>query len=54
MKVTGKRSGGRQKLRWSDCVDRDMSARGLRKDDTQNRPRWGAITKVADPKRQTA
>jgi hypothetical protein len=53
MKVTGKRSRGRQKLRWSDCVDRDMRARGLRKDDTQNRPRWRAMTKVADPKRET-
>ena len=47
--VRGRRSVGRQRLRWRDVVERDMEARGLREEDVANRRRWRRLTRAADP-----
>ena len=47
--VRGRRSVGRQRVRWKDVVNRDMEAKGLREDDAPNRSRWRNATRAADP-----
>ena len=47
--VTGKRSRGRQKLRWSDVLKKDMEVKGVREQDTRDRGKWKKRTRAADP-----
>ena len=37
MKVIGKRSRGRQKIRWSDCLSKDLKERELKEEDAMDR-----------------
>ena len=37
IKVIGKRSRGRQKRRWSDCLSRDLKERKLKEEDAVDR-----------------
>ena len=39
MKVIGKRSRGRQKIRWSDCLSKDLTERKLKEEDAMDRER---------------
>ena len=47
--VRGRRSVGRQRLRWKDVIRKDMEAKGLREEDAANRNRWRLKTRAADP-----
>ena len=49
MEVIGKRSRGRQKVRWSDCLTKDMQEKKLKKEDAMDRERWRNKIKVPDP-----
>ena len=40
MDLPGRRRTGRPKLRWIDCVKRDMSAVGMNENDTLDRRKW--------------
>ena len=48
-KVKGKRSRGRQRLRWKDVIERDMRELNVRQADAENRARWRRVTRAADP-----
>ena len=48
-KVTGKRSRGRQRIRWSDIVERDMKKIGAKIEDCQDRVKWKRLSRAADP-----
>ena len=37
MEVIGKRSRGRQKMRWSDCLTKDVQENKLKKEDAMDR-----------------
>ena len=47
--VVGRRSRGRQKLRWSDVLKKDMEARGMELRDARDRKKWRKLTRAADP-----
>ena len=49
MPVTGRRSVGRQRVRWRDVLKRDMNELGCREEDAKDRSRWKRITRAADP-----
>ena len=49
MAVRGRRSAGRQRIRWRDVVRRDMEALNLRDDDALDRGEWRKKTRAADP-----
>lgn len=49
MQVTGRRSVGRQRIRWRDVVGRDMNNLGIQEEDAMDRNRWRRITRAADP-----
>ncbi|XP_066974234.1 uncharacterized protein [Macrobrachium rosenbergii] len=48
MPVMGRRSVGRQRIRWMDVVRRDMGEVGWREEDSMNRNRWRKLTRAAD------
>ena len=46
----GKRARkGRPRLRWRECVDRDLRDLGVNPDDALDRSRWKELTGKADP-----
>jgi hypothetical protein len=49
--VPGKRSQGRQRLRWRDMVGNDMGTRGLKRQDAKDRKLWktGTCMRVPTP-----
>ena len=47
--VRGRRSVGRQRLRWRDIVRKDMERRGVQEHDAGERSRWRRMTRAADP-----
>ena len=47
--VPGKRGRGRPRQRWLDCVREDMSRKSLHVEDAQDRAKWRAKIKAADP-----
>ena len=47
--VRGRRSRGRQRLRWSDVVKRDMEVKGVQEEDAWDRKRWRKKIHAADP-----
>ena len=49
MRVIWKRSRGRQKLRWSDCLSKDLKERKLKEEDVIDRERWRKKIKMPDP-----
>uniref|UniRef100_A0A914WQR3 Uncharacterized protein n=1 Tax=Plectus sambesii TaxID=2011161 RepID=A0A914WQR3_9BILA len=49
MEVEGKRSRGRPKRRWMNCIRNDMTTSGLTKEDTADRDRWRSMIRKADP-----
>ena len=49
MPVRGRRSVGRQRIRWIDVVRRDMSEVGLEEEDVWDRNKWRRMTRAADP-----
>ena len=49
MPVPGRRSVGRQRIRWKDVIKRDMSKLGIHEADARERRRWKRITRAADP-----
>ena len=49
MPVTGRRSVGRQRVRWRDVLKRDMNELECREEDAMDRSRWKRITRAADP-----
>lgn len=49
MPVRGRRSVGRQRIRWGDGINRDMNKIGVQRDDAMNRNRWKRMTRAADP-----
>ena len=48
-KVVGKRSGGRQRLRWRDKVWRDMRDIGAAEGAWNDRARWKRLCRATDP-----
>ena len=40
---------GRQRIRWSDVVNKDMNRVGVQDDDAMDRKRWKRMTRAADP-----
>ena len=50
MKVIAKRSRGRQKIRWSDCLSKDLKERKLQEEDAIDSERWREKVKIPDPK----
>ena len=46
--VVGRRSRGRQRIRWRDVVKRDMRERGLWKEDVFDRNYWRRDVRAAD------
>ena len=48
-KVVGKRSRGRQRLRWRDKVGRDMRDIGAAEGAWNDRARWKRLCRAADP-----
>ena len=49
MPVEGRRSVGRQRIRWMDVVKRDISEIGLEEDEVWDRGKWRKMTRAADP-----
>ena len=49
MPVSGRRSVGRQRIRWRDVVNRDMNKVGVQMDEAMDRNRWRRTTRAADP-----
>ena len=49
MPVIGRRSVGRQRIRWMDVIKRDMVEVGLEEGDARDRKRWRKLTRAADP-----
>ncbi len=49
MPVTGKRSRGRQKLRWYDTIKRDLTNIGSNQNDALDRITWRRKIRAADP-----
>ena len=49
MKVIEKRSSGRQKIRWSDCLSKDVKERKLKEEDAIDRERWRKKIKMPEP-----
>ena len=47
--VTGVRRRGRPRMRWQDCVRRDMIHLGLKEEDTQARVKWRIKIQAANP-----
>ena len=47
--VKGKRSRGRQKLRWRDVVQRDMKQKRIDDGIWTDRNQWSTVCKAADP-----
>ena len=47
--IEGRRSRGRQKIRWRDVVERDMKALDIEHADVHNRTEWKRKTRAADP-----
>ena len=47
--VQGKRSRGRQKLRWRDVVREDMRQVGAKPEDCKERGKWRRLCRAADP-----
>ena len=40
---------GRQKIRWSDCLSKDLKERKLKEEDAIDRERWRKKIKMPDP-----
>ena len=51
--VTGRRSRGRQKMRWMDNVRHDLQELKLTEDDALDRDLWRSRIRVADPRRES-
>ena len=49
MNVKGKRSRGRQKMRWNDVIQKDLTIRELLKEDAQDRQKWKAKIRPRSP-----
>ncbi|VDO19881.1 unnamed protein product [Heligmosomoides polygyrus] len=49
LEVSGKRSRGRLKQRWSDTLHMDMKVTGAHSDQAQDRETWRRDTRRADP-----
>ena len=49
MPVVGRRSVGRQRIRWTDVIRRDMGEVGLEEGDARDRKKWRKLTRAADP-----
>ena len=49
VEVRGRRSVGRQRIRWRDVTRSDMNKLGVQEDDAMDRNRWRRITRAADP-----
>ena len=49
MPVIGRRSVGRQRIRWRDVIRRDMGEVGLEERDARDRKKWRKLTRAADP-----
>ena len=49
MKMEGKRSRGRPKLRWKDTVRRDMKEWSIREEWATDRERWKSLCKTRYP-----
>ena len=49
MKVTWMRSRGRQKIRLSDCLSKDLKERKMKEEDTIDHTRWRRKIKMPDP-----
>ena len=49
MAVEGRRSRGRQRIRWTDVVERDMKGMGLEQAEALDRNLWRRKTRAADP-----
>ena len=49
MGIEGRRSRGRQKIRWRDVIGRDMKALDIEHIDVHNRQEWKRRTRAADP-----
>ena len=49
MKVIGKRSRGRQKVRWSDCWSKDLKERKLKEEDAIDGERFWKEVKMPEP-----
>ena len=49
MAVEGRRSRGRQRIRWRDVVERDMTRFGLEQEEAFDRNLWRRKTRAADP-----
>jgi hypothetical protein len=47
--LPGKRSQGRQRLRWRDILERDMGTRGLTREDAKDRKLWKTGTRIRVP-----
>ena len=47
--VTGRRSKGRQKLRWRDVLKKDMGTKGVREQDAKDRGKRKKRARAADP-----
>ena len=45
----GRRSRGRQRVRWRDVIERDLRLLGLQKQDAEDRTYWRQHIRVADP-----
>ena len=52
MEIPGRRRPGRPRLRWIDCVRRDMGGLGLSEDDALDRRKWREVLRnhYSDPK----
>ena len=47
--VQGRRRRGRPKTRWKDRIAADMTERGLRVDDCEDRSNWRKLIRISDP-----
>ena len=45
----GRRTVGRQRIRWRDIVERDLRLLNLREEEAQDRIYWRQRTRAADP-----
>ena len=48
MPVVGRRSVGRQRIRWTDVIRRDMGEVGLEERDARDRKKWRKLTRATD------
>ena len=49
LEVQGMRKRGRSKGRWKDKIREDVTEKGTRREQTQDRAVWGRLVKYIDP-----